>query len=486
MYVALTQTASSLPFFVLALPAGAIGDIVDRRKLILFTEVWMVGMATLLATLTIAGLMTPWLLLGFTFAISAGDAVETPTWRAILPELVPRRDLAAASALNGIEFNLARAVGPALAGALIAAAGIGAAFLVNALSFAGVIWVVARWKRPPRTRTVPVETIAGATIAALRYVRHSPGIRALTARSGIVMFFASAVLALLPTLAHRASDSPLGYGVLLGCFGAGAIAGALVMQRARARWSMDAVVSAAIAVLGVAIATTGLFRSLSAIGLLMWLAGAAWITFISLFSALIQNMAPDWVRARVLAVFMLVFQGGLAAGSALWGLVGERAGVQAALMWAGVSCIATAALSLVWRLPTASADVSPWNHWRMPVMVKDLEVALEDGPVLVTVEYFVSPAQAAMFVRAMREYERVRRRDGASRWGIYRDTEVPDRFIETFLVDSWAEHLRQHARQTQADRTLEDRIHTLVRGEPKVQHLIDARRDSTAHARSDD
>jgi MFS family permease len=177
----------------------------------------MVGMATLLATLTIAGLMTPWLLLAFTFAISAGDAVETPTWRAILPELVPRRDLAAASALNGIEFNLARAVGPALAGALIAAAGIGAAFLVNALSFAGVIWVVARWKRPPRTRTVPVETIAGATIAALRYVRHSPGIRALTARSGIVMFFASAVLALLPTLAHRASDSPLGYGVLLGC-----------------------------------------------------------------------------------------------------------------------------------------------------------------------------------------------------------------------------------------------------------------------------
>jgi MFS family permease len=400
--------------------------------------------------------------------------------------LVPRRDLAAASALNGIEFNLARAVGPALAGALIAAAGIGAAFLVNALSFAGVIWVVARWKRPPRTRTVPVETIAGATIAALRYVRHSPGIRALTARSGIVMFFASAVLALLPTLAHRASDSPLGYGVLLGCFGAGAIAGALVMQRARARWSMDAVVSTAIAVLGVAIATTGLFRSLSAIGLLMWLAGAAWITFISLFSALIQNMAPDWVRARVLAVFMLVFQGGLAAGSALWGLVGERAGVQAALMWAGVSCIATAALSLVWRLPTASADVSPWNHWRMPVVVKDLEVALEDGPVLVTLEYFVSLVQAATFVRAMREYEHVRRRDGASRWGIYRDTEVPDRFIETFLVDSWAEHLRQHARQTQADRTLEDRIRTLVRGEPKVQHLIDARRDITAHARSDE
>jgi len=176
----------------------------------------------------------------------------------------------------------------------------------------------------------------------------------------------------------------------------------------------------------------------------------------------------------------------MAAGSALWGLVGERAGVQAALVLAGVSCVATAALSFVWRLPTAPADVSPWNHWRIPTVVKDLEVALDDGPVLVTVEYLVDSHQAAAFVHAMREYEHVRRRDGASRWGIYHDTEVPDRYVETFLVDSWAEHLRQHARLTQADRKLEDRIHTFVRGQPKVQHLIDARRDITAHPRSDD
>jgi MFS family permease len=482
LYVALTQTASSLPFFVFALPAGSIGDIVDRRKLILFTEAWMVAIATLLAALTIAGVMTPWLLLAFTFAISAGDALETPTWRAVLPELVPRADLAAASALNGIEFNLARAVGPALAGGLIAAAGVGAAFVVNAVSFAGVIWVVARWNRPSQRRVLPAETIAGATVAALRYVRHSPGIRALTVRSGIVMFFASAILALLPTVAQHAGNSSLGYGFLLGCFGAGAIGGALLMQRARARWSMDMVVSTAIAILGVTIAWTGMVRALNTLGLLMLLAGATWITFISLFSALVQSMAPDWVRARVLAVFMLVFQGGLAAGSAFWGLVGERAGVRAALLWAGVSCVATAAFSYRWRLPTAPADISPWNHWRMPALVKDLDVALEDGPVLVTVEYFVDARHVNAFVDAMREYEDVRRRDGASRWGIYRDTEVLDRYVETFVVDSWAEHLRQHARFTQADRTLEDRIRTFVRGEPKVQHLIDARRHITAPA----
>jgi MFS family permease len=475
MYVALAQTASSLPFFVLALPAGAVGDIVDRRKLILFTETWMVVVAIALAALTIAGLMTPWLLLGLTFALSAGDAVETPTWRAVLPDLVPREDLASAAALNGIEFNLARAVGPALAGALIAVAGIGAAFVVNAASFAGVILVIALWKSPQRTRTAPVEHISGATVAALRYVRYSPGIRALTFRSGIVMLFASAILALLPLVAHRSTDSPLGYGLLLGCFGAGAICGALVMQPARARWSSEAVVSTAVAVLGVLIAAAGTTTAMSGLGLLMLVAGGAWIIFISLFSALVQTLAPDWVRARVLAVFMLVFQGGMAAGSALWGLVGERAGIRTALLWAGAGTIGTAALGLVWRLPSGPHDVSPWNHWRTPVVVKDAEPALEDGPVLVTIEYVVAARDAAAFVEAMRQYERVRRRDGASSWGIFHDTAAAGRYVETFLVPSWAEHLRQHARQTQADRRLEERIHSLVGGEPKVHHLIDAR-----------
>ena len=480
MYVALTQTASSLPFFLLALPAGSIGDIVDRRRLILFTEAWMVGVTTLLAVLTIAGAMTPWLLLAFTFAISAGDALELPTWRAILPEVVPRADLEAASALNGIEFNLARAVGPALAGALIAAAGIGAAFVVNAVSFLGVIWAVARWKRPPQPHAVPVETLVGATVAALRYVRHSPGIRALAARSALVMLFGSAVLALLPTVAQRAGTSSFAYGFLLGCFGAGAIVGAVLMPRARARWSTDTVVSAAIAILGVSVALTGIARALGVLGVLMVVAGGGWITFISLFSALVQSMAPDWVRARVLAIFMLSFQGGIAAGSALWGLLGEQIGVETSLVFAGIACVATAAFSLAWRLPTAPADVSPWDHWRMPAVVEDLDVALEDGPVLVTVEYFVEAQHTRPFVHAMQEYERVRRRDGASRWGLYHDTEVADRYVETFVVGSWAEHLRQHARVTQADRTLEDRVNSLLRDQPRVQHLIDARRAGAA------
>jgi MFS family permease len=240
LYVALTQTASALPFFVLALPAGALGDIVDRRKLILFTEVWMALVAIVLAGVTLAGWLSPVLLLILTFALSAGDAMESPTWRAVLPELVSQEDLPAAGALNGIEFNFARAIGPALGGVVIAVANAGVAFLVNAASFLGVIFVVARWKRAVPKRTTPPETVAGASVAAIRYVRYSPAIRVLVFRSGILMFFASGLLALLPSLAHAVSSSPIGYGLLLGCFGLGAVLGAAVMQQARARWSPEA------------------------------------------------------------------------------------------------------------------------------------------------------------------------------------------------------------------------------------------------------
>jgi MFS family permease len=472
MYVALTQTASALPFFLFALPAGALGDIVDRRKLILWTEIWMASVAIALAALVIMGLISPWLLLALTFAISAGDAFETPTWRAVLPELVAKEDFEAASALNGIEFNLARAIGPGLAGLLIASFGVGTAFVVNALSFIGVIYVVARWKRPLRKQTLPTEKVIGAAIAALRYVRYSTSVRHLIVRSGAVMFFASALLALLPTVAHNVSKSPIAFGLLLGCFGTGAVLGAFVLQMARARWSTETVASGGVIIVGVATLATGFLRELPTLSAVMLVGGAAWITFISLVSALVQKLAPDWVRARVLAVFMLVFQGGVAAGSAVWGTIGERAGIPTSLLWAGVGAIATTALGLIWRLPDTTVDVTPWNHWRMPIIPDGLELALESGPVLVTVEYVVNPEQASDFLKTMHRFERVRRRDGASRWGIYRDTEHPDVYLETFIVHSWAEHLRQHERITRADRALEERVNSYTSKEPKVRHLV--------------
>ena len=474
IYVALTQTAASLPYFLLILPAGSAAHIVDRRKLILFTESWMMGVALILAILTIAGVMTPWILLALTFALSAGDAFETPAWRAILPELVPKEELAAASALNGIEFNLARAVGPALAGAIISAAGVATAFFANFVSFFGVILVVARWKRPVRKRSAPAESFSGATVAAIRYVRHSPAILTVLLRTGVAMFFSSALFALLPTVSRSVNRNATAYGLLLGCFGGGAIIGALVMQTARDRWTIESIVSAGVVSLGLVIlAMSGLHR-LSALAAVMLVGGAAWVVFISLINALVQNLAPDWVRARVLAIFILVYQGSYALGTAAWGAVAQRSGIRTALVYAGLGTIASAAIALFAQLPDSPADLSPWNHWRMPVVVGEVGGDVENGPVLVTVEYAVSPKRTAEFVDAMHEYGRIRRRDGAYRWAIFRDTEVADRYLEIFLVNSWAEHLRQHERQTEADRELEGRIYSYLSGQPVVRHLIDA------------
>jgi MFS family permease len=472
IYVALTQTAASLPYFLLALPAGSAGDIFDRRKLVLATESWMMAVALLLAVFTIGGFMSPWLLLALTFALSAGDAFENPAWRAILPELVPKEDIAAASALNGIEFNLARAVGPALAGMIIAAAGVATAFVANFVSFLGVILVVARWKRPVHRRSTPAESFSGATVAAIRYVRHSPAILTVLLRTGIVMFFSSALFALLPAVARSVNKTAIGYGLLLGCFGFGAIAGAFAMQSARARWSTETVVSAGVVILGLVMAATGGLHSLSPLAAVMLIGGAAWVIFISLINALVQNLAPDWVRARVLAIFILVYQGSYAFGTVVWGAVAQRASVRTALVYAGIGTIATIAVAALAKLPDSTADLSPWNHWRMPVVVKEVGADLAQGPVLVTIDYAVVPRRTAAFLEAMHEYGRMRRRDGAYRWAIFRDTEVADHYLEIFLVNSWAEHLRQHERQTQADRELEERLRSYVAAEPTVRHLI--------------
>lgn len=476
-YVALIQTAASLPYFLLALPAGAAGDIFDRRRLVLFTEVWMMAVALVLAILTISGLASPWLLLALTFALTAGDAFETPTWRAILPEVVSKDDLAAASALNGIEFNLARAVGPAAAGLVIAVRGVATAFIVNVISFFGVILVVARWKRPIRKQTTPAETLTGATVAAVRYVRNSPAILTVLVRTGIILFFSSSLFALLPSLAKSVDERAIGYGLLLGCFGAGAIGGALLMQTLRARFSIEVIVSAGVAILGAAIVTIAWLHQLSTLALVVLVSGAAWVLFISLINPLVQNLAPDWARARVLAIFTLVYMGSFAVGSAVWGGVAQHQSVRWALVYSGFGTVGSALLALWAKLPDSTADLTPWNHWRMPVVVKELSDEPLGGPVLVTIEYSVIPELESKFVKAMRQYGRVRRRDGAYQWGIYRDLEVANRFVEIFLVHSWAEHLRQHERQTKADRELEQRVYGYVTGKPTVRHLLYA--DST-------
>ena len=475
--VALIQTATALPFFLLVLPAGAVGDIVDRRRLVLLTESWMLVAALALAVLTLLGVMTPWLLLALTFILSAGDAFEAPSWRALLPELVDREEIAPASALNGIEFNLARAVGPALAGLLIAATGVGATFLLNALSFLGVIAVVARWKRNVHRSEAPPETLGGATAAALRYVRHSPAIRTLLVWTGCVMFFASALMALLPTVAHRLHGGSLGYGFLLAFFGSGAVLGALVMPRLRARLSAAGVLSSALVALSAALLFTGILKTLWVLCGLMILGGSAWMIFISTLNTMVQQLAPSWVRARVLAAFLLVFQGSVTLGSFVWGLLAERRGIAFALILASAGTAASILLRSIARLPQADDDLSPWLHWSAPTIMAGQNFGPDDGPVLVAIEYHVDPERAATFTVAVHRLGRLRRRDGASQWGIFRDTAAPDRYLETFIVDSWAEHLRQHERPVKADRPVEEAVQHSAREAPIIRHFIYSRQE---------
>jgi MFS family permease len=473
LYIALIQTATALPFFLLALPAGSFGDIFDRRKLILGTETWMFGVAVVLTVATVFGVMTPWLLLLLTLGLSIGDAVESPSWRAIFPELVSKEDLPAALALNGIEFNLARALGPGLGGFIVAAVGVVAAFSFNAFSFLGVIAVIARWKRPARKSTLPLETFRGATLAAARYVRYSPGIRTLLLRSAVLIFFTSSFWALLPTAARDISKSPITYGFLLGFFGLGAVLGAIVLQRTRSKVSTETLLSAATATFAGIILSLALLRSPFILCFLMLLGGASWTAVMSLFNIMVQELAPDWVRARVLAVYLFVFQGSVTIGSTLWGYIALHTGVHETLMFAAIGTGACLPLQFLFRLPAVPADLSTWNHWAKPTTFAEPDPGR--GPVLVTVKYVIDPSKASEFLHQIHKYQRVRRRDGATSWGVFLDTEAPDTYLEAFKVDSWAEHERQHDRFTVADQEIEKKVLGYAVQLVEIRHFIYAR-----------
>ena len=473
LYIALIQTATALPFFLLALPAGSLGDILDRRKLILGTETWMFGVAVVLTVATVFGVMTPWLLLLLTLGLSIGDAVESPSWRAIFPELVSKEDLPAALALNGIEFNLARALGPGLGGFIVAAVGVVAAFSFNAFSFLGVIAVIARWKRPARKSTLPLETFRGATLAAARYVRYSPGIRTLLLRSAVLIFFTSSFWAHLPTAARDISKSPITYGFLLGFFGLGAVLGAIVLQRTRSKVSTETLLSAATATFAGIILSLALLRSPFILCFLMLLGGASWTAVMSLFNIMVQELAPDWVRARVLAVYLFVFQGSVTIGSTLWGYIALHTGVHETLMFAAIGTGACLPLQFLFRLPAVPADLSTWNHWAKPTTFAEPDPGR--GPVLVTVKYVIDPSKASEFLHQIHKYQRVRRRDGATSWGVFLDTEAPDTYLEAFKVDSWAEHERQHDRFTVADQEIEKKVLGYAVQPVEIRHFIYAR-----------
>jgi MFS family permease len=484
LMIALMQTAASLPVLILGLMAGATADIFDRRRLLIFWQTWMLVTVGILSILTLTGVIGPWTLLELTFLLNIGSAMNNPAWQAIVPELVPRSELPDAIALNSAGFNLARAVGPALGGLAVAAfysPAIGAAmvFIFNAVSFLAVIWVLYHWKRTALFRSaLPAERLFGSMRAGARYIRHAPLLQAVLLRVVVFAAFASAVWALLAVVAReRLHLNAVGFGVLNGCLGAGAVAGAAIVPRLRRKVAAELVAAVSSLVFALTMAVMGLSHSLPLIVFWLIAAGAAWTATMSTMNTAVQLSVPAWVQARALGAYQMIFAGGMAAGSAVWGALADRITSKEALLVSAVGMVAT--IPVVRRLPLLRGtppDLSPFAVDR-PAPLVVIELDPEEGPVLIVIEYRVLPENYAAFVHEIHHLRRVRMRDGAVRWGVYRDTANPERVVETFVTASWLDFLRERERMTAADRELRDKVRNLHEGpgEPRVSRMIYAR-----------
>ncbi|MEU9343887.1 MFS transporter [Streptomyces sp. NPDC048278] len=484
--VTLVQTASSLPVVLLALPSGVLADRFDRRRLLVAAQFAMCAVATVLTVLAFAGGLTPGPLLALTFLLGCGTALMGPAWQAIQPELVDRSQLGQASALGAVNMNLARAIGPAVGGVLVAAAGAGWTFAFNAVSYLGIVIVLLLWKRPPAP-PVPAaqrERFLTALYAARRYVRNAPGIRRILLRAALFIPGAAAVWSLLPLVAGESLGlGSGGYGLLLGAVGIGAVSGAFLLPRIRGTLGANGTLAVGAVVFAAVLAVLATVHLTWVVALALLPAGLAWIGVLSTLSAATQTRLPGWVRARGLAVYLLVFQGGQALTAPLWGALAQWLGLTGALLVAGALLLLTAVSVRRWPLyDAAHIDPTPSDHWPSPPLV--FEPGPADGPVLVSVVYRVAPGARAAFTDAMHDVARSRRRTGALTWGLYEDGNEPGRFIENYLIASWAEHLAQHhARLTTTDRHFEERARALLLPgtEPEVTHAFDAVTGPSAH-----
>jgi MFS family permease len=473
--VALVQTADTLPDVLLAFPAGALADTFDRRRLLISLQLFQIAVGAALTVLTITGRISTPLLLIFTFALGAGSAMALPPYQALIPELVPRDQLSAASALGGISVNLARAIGPAIAGLLIARVGVGAVFALNTVSFLFLIVVLTIWRRPIETAAQAPEQFIPALRAGGRYIRYSPVVRRILFRLALFVVPATVVWALLPVVANqRLGLGAQGYGLLLGALGGGAVAGAFTLPRFRARLSSNRMIFVASITYAVPMVVLVLVPSPIVAFLALIPAGAAWVVVIASVNAWVQLFLPGWVRARGLAAYQVVLFGSQAMAALAWGLIAEHSGLVAAFLLAAAALLAGAATIRRWPLhDVRGLNRDPSFHWSEPILLIDPEP--DTGPVLVTTTYTVAANLQERFLRSMRALRLSRLRTGAIRWELYRDGAAPNRFVEEYTVLSWDEHLRQHhGRLTGADAAIERQVDQLSDPAPQVAHLFPA------------
>ncbi|HEY5382561.1 MAG TPA: MFS transporter [Acidobacteriaceae bacterium] len=481
LLIALMQTAASLPVLVLGLLAGSTADIFDRRRLLIFWQGWMLASVAFLALLTFAGIISPFTLLFFTFLLNIGSAMNNPAWQAIVPELVPMEQLPPAVTLNAASNNIARAVGPALGGLMVAAfarpgTGAGWVFALNSASFAGVIWILWRWKRQPLFRSaLPAERIAGSVRSGLRYLRYAPDLQAPLIRAFVFTFFVSSIWALLALVAKSdLRQGPLGYGILNGCLGLGAVVAAVSLTRIRQFIHADALLAGTSLYYIAALLLIALVRSPWAVIPALLGAGFCWTSTMSILNVSVQLSVPRWVHARALGLYLMTFQGGLALGSIVWGAIAERSSTSMAFIVA--ACGLAASLPFTHRIHILKGtlpDMTPYKPKRpLPALPSAPEP--EEGPVRISIDYSIPEENYAAFTHAIHDLKGVRLRDGAVRWGIYRDAADPTHLNETFIMESWLDYLRSRERNTTADQAIRERVWALHRGDttPRITHQI--------------
>ncbi len=489
LLIALMQTAASLPVLLFGLFAGATADIFERRRLLIFWQAWQMAAVAIMAVLALFGVISPFALLALTFLMNIGSAMNNPAWQAIVPELVPREQLPNAVSLAAASNNLARAVGPALGGLMVAAfvkAGTGAGwvFALNAGSFAAVIWVLYVWKRKPLFKSaLPAERIMGSVETGLRFLRYAPALQAVYLRAFLFTFSVAAVWSLLSLIAarefHRGGhiSGATGYGVLNGSMGLGAVVAAFMLARVRSRFSADRILAVA-SVQYIATLLVLAFVHNVALDMLFLIAGGfAWTSTMSTLNVSVQLSSPGWVQARALGMYQMVFQGGLALGAMTWGYVAEHTSVTIAMT--SSAAFMAVCLPLTLRLHVLRGtlpDLTPYRANR-PAPHLQIEPANEDGPVRILVDYTVPVERYNEFVAAVHKLRDARLRTGAIRWGIFRDGNNPERLEESFVMESWLDYLRSRERMTTADFALLQAVRDIHKGDdlPRVTHQVYAK-----------
>ena len=474
--VAMVQTATFLPAFFLLLPSGALADIFDRRLYLLTANVGMAIIAVTLGVLTLSGVIEVWSLLLLTLMLGIGTAMVMPTWQSIVPEVVDRADLPSAIALNTIGMNIARVLGALIGGIIIAAAGPGAVFVTNAVTFSLIILVLLRWKRQVPESTLPPERLAAAVKTGLRYTRHSPALQATIFRSIGFYFFTSVMWALFPLIARELLQADeVRYAYLFAAISVGAIINAMFLPRLRGRFNNDRLITGASLVFAAGMIITALTQIYWVALFTFALCGSAWITVMTCAQTAAQTALPNWVRSRGLSVFLTFFMGSLAIGPVVWGGLAQLTSIPVSMMTSSICLVITAFFTRRWPISDNEfLDHTPSGHWTLPEPA--IEVSPEQGPVMICVRYNVRPDARGDFLQAMEQLGKSRRRNGAWEWNVMENTREADTYQEFFLVETWLDHLRQHERISNQDAMIQEKIREYLVDdtEPLITHFIKA------------